>query len=158
MMVNNKLNNLTNNSVWLFTKQDTNFDESFKATKLFSEIDNRENVNIENYFTVNHEKYGINTDRRRMLVIAQLYGLITKTPFYVRGGNYSKEAPTEVFDLYKNLEIGSKEYNTFKTEQLLKIKFHAIIDTANNNKDYNILPIVFIYKVLKILKEKYGIN
>lgn len=158
MMVNNKLNNLTDNSVWLFTKQDTNFDESFKATKLFSEIDNRENVNIENYFTVNHEKYGINTDRHRMLVIAQLYGLITKTPFYVRGGNYSKEAPTEVFDLYKNLEIGSKEYNTFKTEQLLKIKFHAIIDTANNNKDYNILPIVFIYKVLKILKEKYGIN
>ena len=174
MMVNNKLNNLTNNSVWLFTKQDTNFDESFKATKLFSEIDNRENVNIENYFTVNHEKYGINTDRHRMLVIAQLYGLITKTPFYVRGGNYSKEAPTEVFDLemlepfgeknknpifvYKNLKIGSKEYNTFKTEQLLKIKFHAIIDTAQNNKDYNILPIVFIYKVLKILKEKYGIN
>ena len=152
-----KLESLTPGSVWIITKQDIDFDESFKATKLFAEIADKDNTNIENYFTQNHTRYGITSHRHRMLVIAQLYGLITKTPFYVRGGNYSKETPTEVYDLYKNVAIASKEYNVFKTEQLLKIKIHAIIDTSNN-KDYNILPIVFIYKVLKILKEKYGIN
>lgn len=155
---NEKLKNLTPNSVWLFTKQDIDFDESFKATKLFAEIEDKESTNIEKYFKENHSRYNINTDRHRMLVISQLYGLITKTPFFVRGGNYSKEAPTEIYDLYKNCEINSREYNIFKTEQLLKIKFHAIIDTAHNNEDYNILPIVFIYKVLKVLKEKYDIN
>lgn len=153
-----KLNSLNNKSVWIFTKQDTNFDEGFKATKLFAEIPDRENTNIETYFTNNHSRYGINTDRHRILVIPQLYGLITKTPFFVRGGNYSKEAPTETFEVHCQHEIGSKEYNTFKTEQLLKIKFHAIIDTANNNENYNILPIVFIYKVLRTLKDKYGIQ
>lgn len=157
-ITNDKLKSLTPNSVWLFTKQDTDFDESFKATKLFAEIKDKNSTNIEQYFSQNHLKYDINTDRHRMLVISQFYGLITKTPFFVRGGNYSKEAPTEIYDMYKNCEINSREYNVFKTEQLLKIKFHAIIDTAHNNEDYNILPIVFIYKVLKILKEKYGIN
>lgn len=155
---NEKLKNLTPNSVWLFTKQDTDFDESFKATRLFAEIEDKNKTNIEQYFRQYHSKYDINTDRHRMLVMSQLYGLITKTPFFVKGGNYSKEAPTEIYDLYKDCEINSRKYNIFKTEQLLKIKFHAIVDTAHNNEDYNILPIVFIYKVLKILKEKYGIN
>ena len=41
---------------------------------------------------------------------------------------------------------------------MLKIKIHAIIETFNNNSDYNILPIVFIYKVLKVLKDDYGID
>ena len=153
-----KLDSLESNSVWVFTKQDTNFDEAFKAATLFSEIKDKEHTNIENYFTDNHKRYGINTDRHRMLVIPQMYGLITKTPFFVRGGNYADENPTEVFDHSKSLTIGSKEYNVFKTEQLLKIKIHAIIDTANNNSDYNILPVIFIYKVLKTLKDEYGIT
>ena len=153
-----KLDSLESNSVWLFTKQDTDFDQAFKAATLFSEIPSKENTNIEDYFTNNHSRYGITTDRHRMLVIPQLYGLITKTPFFVRGGNYAAENPTEVFDKNKNLTIGSKEYNVFKTEQLLKIKIHAIIDTSNNNSDYNILPIVFIFNVLKVLKDKYNID
>lgn len=152
-----KLAALQSNSVWVFTKQDTDFDEAFKAAILFSEIPDKKRVNIEDYFTVHHSRYGINTDRHRMLVIPQLYGLITKTPFFARGGNYADEKPTEVFERNKRLAIGSKEYNVFKTEQLLKIKIHAIIDTSNNNSDYQILPIVFIYKVLKTLKEQYGI-
>ena len=113
-----KLDSLESNSVWVFTKQDTNFDEAFKAATLFSEIKDKEHTNIENYFTDNHKRYGINTDRHRMLVIPQMYGLITKTPFFVRGGNYADENPTEVFDHSKSLTIGSKEYNVFKTEQI----------------------------------------
>lgn len=153
-----KLDSLESNSVWLFTKQDTDFDQSFKAATLFSEIENKENTNIENYFTQNHSKYGVDTDRHRMLVIPQMYGLITKTPFYVRGGNYAAENATEVFEKNKDLTVGSFEYNVFKTEQLLKIKIHAIIDTTKNNSDYNILPIVFIYKVLKTLKDDFAID
>ena len=153
-----KLESLDEYSCWVFTKQDTDFDEAFKAVKLFSEIPSKETTNIEYYFADNHERYGINTDRHRMLVIPQLYGLLTKTPFFERGGNYANENPTAVFDKHKNLEIGSTEYNIFKTEQLLKIKIHAIIDTSGNNSGYNILPIVFIYKVLKTLKNEYGIS
>ncbi len=153
-----KLDGLEPNSVWVFTKQDTNFEEAFKAATLFAEIPDKEHTNIEDYFTKHHSRYGINTDRHRMLVIPQMYGLITKTPFFVRGGNYADENPTEVFEFSKGFAIGSKEYNIFKTEQLLKIKIHAIIDTANNNHDYNILPVIFIYKVLKTLKDEYGIT
>lgn len=153
-----KLNSLDENSVWIFTKQETDFEESFKATLLFSEIKNKENTNIETYFTLNHSKYGIQTDRHRILVIPQLFGLLTKTPFYTRGGTYNNENCTAVFDALKEFPINSKEYNTLKTEQLLKLKIHAIIDTANNNQDYNILPIVFIYKVLKGLQQKHSIN
>jgi len=153
-----KLDSLESNSVWLFTKQDTDFDQSFKAATLFYEIENKENTNIENYFAANHAKYGVDTDRHRMLVIPQMYGLITKTPFYVRGGNYASENATEVFEKNKDLSIGSAAYNVFKTEQLLKIKIHAIIDTTKNNNDYNILPVVFIFKVLKTLKDEYAIN
>ena len=96
-----KLESLNGNSCWVFTKQDTDFDQAFKAVKLFSEIPDKESINIENYFEKNHSRYGIDTDRHRMLVIPQMYGLLTKTPFYVRGGNYSAENPTEVFDLNK---------------------------------------------------------
>jgi len=156
--INNKLQSLDEKSVWIFTKQETDFDESVKSTKLFSEITDRENVNVEQYFTENHAKYGITTDRHRILVIPQMFGLITKTPFYAKGVFYNEENPTEVFDEIKNYEIGSREYNILKTEQLLKIKIHAIIDTANNNEDYNVFPIIFIYKVLKDLQIKYGIN
>ena len=147
-------NYLQNRSVWVFTKQDTNFDEAIKATRLFANICEDESINIENYFTKHHEEYGINTDRHRILVIPQLFGLMTKTPFYVRGGQYSKERPTEIFDKIKNLQSSDYLYNTIKTEQILKIKIHAIIDTADNNQAYNVLPVLFIYKVLKLLQEQ----
>ena len=145
----NKLQSLKRDSVWLFTKQDTNFEQAYYSSLLFSEIPDKENTNIERYFTDHHERYDINTDRHRVLVISQFYGLITKTPFYSRGGTYNNENCTAVFDAFKGKAVGSKEYNKLKTEQILKLKIHAIIDTANNNEGYNILPIVFIYKVLR---------
>ena len=140
-----KLKELQPNSVWVFTKQETDFDESYKSALLFSEIPNKSLTNIESYFTLNHSSYNIQTDRHRILVIPQFFGLITKTPFYEKGGTYNNENPTAVFDILKTLTLNSKEYNTLKTEQLLKLKIHAIIDTANNNSDYNVLPIIFIY-------------
>ena len=153
-----KLQQLKSNSVWVFTKQETDFDESYKSALLFSEIPDKENTNIEEYFTKNHTRYDIQTDRHRILVIPQFFGMITKTPFYERGGTYNDENPTAIFDIIKAVSPQSKEYNTLKTEQVLKLKIHAIIDTANNNQGYNILPVLFIYKVLRGLKEKYGIT
>jgi len=157
-MANEKLSTLNENSAWVFTKQETDFDESVKSTKLFAEIPNRDTTNVEKYFTDNHAAYGVATDRHRILVIPQMFGLITKTPFYTKGVFYNEENPTEVFDTIKKHPIGSNEYNILKTEQLLKLKIHAIIDTANNNIDYHVLPIIFIYKVLKELQTKYGIK
>ena len=153
-----KLKQLNEWSVWIFTKQETDFDESFKSALLFSEIPSKETTNIENYFTDNHARYGISTDRHRILIIPQFFGLITKTPFYERSGPYNSENPTAVFDAIKNLALNGTEYNVLKTEQILKLKIHAIIDTADNNLQCNILPVVFIYKVLRGLKEKYSID
>lgn len=158
MTANEYLATLTDKSAWVFTKQDTSFEESFKATKLFATVCYTPDINIEQYFATHHNEYDINTDRHRMLVIPQLYGLITKTPFYGRGSQYNKERPTEIFDLIKNEEIGSKLYNKIKTEQILKLKIHSIIDTANNNENYAILPVIFIYKVLKELQIRHGIT
>jgi len=157
-MSNELLDRLHDKSVWAFTKQDTNFEQAVNATRLFADICEREDINIEEYFAKHYAEYDINTDRHRMLVIPQLFGLITKTPFYARGGQYTKERPTEIFDLIKDLEVGSEKYNVIKTEQLLKLKIHAIIDTAGNHEGYNVLPVLFIYKVLRELKEKWNID
>lgn len=161
------LRTLNDKSAWVFTKQETDFDVSVLATKLFSEIPNIEETNVEQYFSEHHSDYEIETDRHRMMVIPQLFGLITKTPFYQRGVQYSKERPTAVFDEFNKLFvdkdgaqviINQNRYNELKTEQILKLKIHAIIDTANNNEDYYVLPVIFIYKVLKDLQLKYEIN
>lgn len=153
-----KLDSLTDSSVWVFTKQSISFDTAFKAVKLLKEMPNRKNGNIKNYFTNNYDRYDIDTNIHRVLVISQLFGLLTKTPLYERGGRYNTEQPTEMFELLNKYSMGSKEYNVLKTEQILKVKIKAIIDTANNNKDWNILPVIFSYKVLKALKEQYNIN
>lgn len=153
-----RLAELRDYSVWIFTKQETNFDEAFKSAKLFDEIPNIENTNIEEYFTENHGRYGIITDRHRSLVISQLYGLITKTPFFSRSGQYRKERTTDAFKELVKYEIGTPKYNELKTEQIIKMKIHAIIDSAGNNENYNILPVVFIFKVLKKLKDEHGIT
>lgn len=161
------LSSLDEKSVWVFTKQETDFDVAFLSTKLFDEIQNRERVNIEEYFKHNHNEYGIATDRHRVLVISQLYGLITKTPFYSRHSRYGNEKPTAIYQKFNNTYVNydnykdffsSEEYKILKTEQILKLKIHAIIDTSNNNEDYNVLPIIFIYKVLKTLKEEHEIS
>jgi hypothetical protein len=153
-----RLSKLKDNSVWVFTKQETDFDEAFKAAKLFSEITNIKKTNIEDYFRENHLRYGIKTDRHRTLVMSQLYGLITKTPFYDKVTQYKNERNTEVFYKISQYNIGSQEYNKLKTEQIIKLKIRAIIDTAGNNTNYKILPVIFVYQVLKKLKNEYGIK
>lgn len=155
------LSNLNEKSVWVFTKQQvSSFDEIIRVVNFFENIPDRENTNIEQYFIEHHMEYGIETNRHRTLVIPQFFGLITKTPFYQRGGQYNKEKPTAVYDKLKTINpmLNLYEYNKIITEQILKFKIHAIIDTANNNEDYNILPVIFIYKVLKELQSKYSIN
>ena len=151
------LNNLNEKSVWVFTKQQvSSFDEIVRVVNFFENIPDREHTNIEQYFAEHHLEFGVETDRHRTLVIPQFFGLITKTPFYQRGGQYNKEKPTAVYDKLKtiNPNLNLYEYNKIITEQILKFKIHAIIDTANNNVDCNILPVIFIYKVLKELQQK----
>ena len=92
-----RLNELDDNSIWIFTKQETDFDEAFKSAKLFDEIPDIENTNVEEYFLANHARYGIVTNVHRALVISQLYGLITKTPFFTRGGQYKSEKNNRCF-------------------------------------------------------------
>ena len=41
---------------------------------------------------------------------------------------------------------------------MLKLKIRAIIDNAGNHIGYNILPVIFIYRVLRDLKDKYDIK
>lgn len=151
------LRTLNEYSVWTFAKQETNFDMCFKAVQLFNDIKDINNIKIENEFFMKHKKYGINTNRHRILSTSQLYGLLTKTPFYKRGTQYKNEKPTNVFYNLNKHQIGSREYNELKTEQIIKFKIRAITDTTENNKDYNVLPVVFIYQVLKKLKDDHEI-
>jgi 5-methylcytosine-specific restriction protein A len=157
MTVEQKLESLKENDVWVFTKQTTDFDESFRMVKLFSDIQDIENVNIEQYFAENHERYGVTTDRHRALVIAQMFGLLTKNKFFTRGDQYKKEKTTAVFEELSKHDIGSTEYNTIKTEQLLKIRIKPIIDTTNEGYDQSILPAIFCFAVLWKIRER-GIN
>ena len=67
------LRTLNDKSAWVFTKQETDFDVSVLATKLFAEIPNIEETNVEQYFSEHHSDYEIETDRHRMMVIPQLF-------------------------------------------------------------------------------------
>ena len=58
-----KLESLDEGSVWRFPKQDVSFDNAFRAAKLFHEIPNKENVNIEEYFEKKYSKTLIYEDR-----------------------------------------------------------------------------------------------
>lgn len=155
--VEQKLASLTQFSAWIFTKQSTDFDDIFKATKLFYDYYETEK-NLETVFQDKFLEYGISTGRHRILIMAQLFGLITKTPFFTRGIQYKNERTTEVFELLKTYNIDSPEYNTLKTEQLLKIRIKPIIDSAEAGYDKVLLPLIFTYQVLKTLKKQYGIN
>ena len=136
--------------VWQFTKQKvTNFDDIFLAAKLFNEWKKSEqSCNLEDFFIEQHHKYGI-TSRHRTLIIGQICGLITKN-----SDIYAKENVTPVFD---ELTYCS-DVNLYKrivTEQLLKIKLPAItVSRQNDNQDErHIFPVIFIYQVLKRLKQ-----
>lgn len=139
--------------VWQFTKQETDFEKIFLSAKLFNEWkQNTQNLSLEEFFIEQHNKYGI-TDRHRTLIIAQLYGLITKN-----SSGYVNENVTPVF---KQLSQNSspETYKSIVSEQLLKIKIPAL--TASRRSDTedirHIFPIIFIYQVLKRLKQ-FSIN
>ena len=136
------------NYVWQFTKQEVDFDKIFLATKLFNEWKNSETeMSPETFFSQQHSKYGI-TDRHRTLIIAQLYGLITKN-----NSTYVKECVTPVFEKLSR-SVDSETYKKIVTEQLLKIKLPALtysrVSGASDVR--HIFPIIFTYQVLKSLK------
>lgn len=109
---NNTLQTLTEKSVWIFTKQETSFDEAYRATLLFSNISDIEATNIETYFSQNAVRFNVSTTNHRMLVMPQFWGLLTKTNFFKRGTPYKKETVTPIFE-YLNSVIDSKQYNLY---------------------------------------------
>lgn len=134
--------------VWQFTKQETDFDKIFLAAKLFNEWKNSsQSVSSEDFFTLQHEKYGI-TDRHRTLIIAQMYGLITK--------NYSTYTKEELTSIFKELNYctDTNIYKKLVTEQFLKIKLPAVTVSRSSDSTISrhIFPVIFIYQVLKKLK------
>ena len=139
-----KLESLTQKSIWTFAKQETSFDNVFKAACIFASISHPENENIEEYF-LQHDFNGFRCNHR-MLSSAQLFGLVTKT-----SNRYNQESVTPVFRELRKYPIGSDEYNTIKTEQLLKIKMSAIIDRNDNTNTHHILPVFYIFDVLYAL-------
>jgi len=153
-----KLESLDEGSVWRFPKQDVSFDNAFRAAKLFHKIPNKGNVNIEDYFEKNYKKYGINWYRHRVLAISQMYGLLTKSNFYKSSPPYSKEKTTSVFALMNRYKIGEYEYNILKTEQILKIKMKAIIDTTKYCERWNIFAVLYVYYILNTLQELHSIK
>ena len=145
--VEEKLSSLTKSSVWYFAKQDTNFDNAFKAVEIFDKIPDRHNTNIEDYYNTHGAEYGFHSNHRA-LSVAQMYGLLSKANPFERGRRYNTETPTPVFYVLKQYQVGSEKYNAIKTEQLLKLRMSAITDSRNEAGLYKINPILFAFEVL----------
>lgn len=145
--VEEKLSSLTKSSVWYFAKQDTNFDNAFKAVEIFDKIPDRHNTNIEDYYKTHGAEYGFDSNHRA-LSVAQMYGLLSKANPFERGSRYNTETPTPVFYVLKQYQVGSEKYNAIKTEQLLKLRMSAITDSRNEAGLYKINPILFAFEVL----------
>ena len=145
--VEEKLSSLTKSSVWYFAKQDTNFDNAFKAVEIFDKIPDRHNTNIEDYYNTYGTEYGFHSNHRA-LSVAQMYGLLSKANPFERGSRYNTETPTPVFYVLKQYQVGSEKYNAIKTEQLLKLRMSAITDSRNEAGLYKINPILFAFEVL----------
>lgn len=158
MTIKQKLASINGFNVWAFTKQNTDFEDAYRAAKLFNEMPSTTTVNLETYFAQNYSRYGISTNRHRVLIIAQMYGLITKTPFFGRGTSYKNEKVTQVFDELDKYPIGSDEFNTIKTEQMIKLRVEAIIDNAGSRSSFAVLPVIFSFLVLWKLKTEKNID
>ena len=144
----NKMTDYGDGYVWLFTKQETEFSKVLSATKLFNEWSQRNNTdtNLEEYFKDN-SRFFDTTDVHRVLVISQLYGLLTKHAL-----SYKNEKVTPIF--HKIINSNSvDEYNILLSEQLLKIKLRSITDRNSLVEKRLVFPIVFIYQVLRKLKD-----
>lgn len=145
--VEQKLSSLTKSSVWYFAKQDTNFDNAFKAVEIFNEIPDRQNTNIEEYYNTHGDEYSFHSNHRA-LSVAQMYGLLSKATPFERGSRYNTETPTPIFYVLKQYPVGSREYNAIKTEQLLKLRMSAITDSRTEAGLYKINPVLFSFEVL----------
>ena len=113
-IINNRIQSLNEKSVWSMTKQSSSFDDAFKAVLIFEDYKASVSSNLENYFYEHHDDHNLETNRHRVLIMSQAFGLLTKTPPFEKG-KYENEEPTKVFYELKKYEIGSEQYNMLKT-------------------------------------------
>ena len=151
MDIKEKINGLTGKSIWYFAKQETSFDKVFKACLL---IDKYSDEPINEIFEKYAEANGVGSNYR-VLSVAQLFGLLTKTnPFQKYGSSYDKEELTPVFYSLKSAGMGSATYELIKAEQVLKIRMRAVTDSTDNIVDFAIYPLLFACEVLWNLHKK----
>lgn len=150
--IEDKLASLNATSVWYFAKQDTNFDNAFKAVQIVEELGQQWSNDGTTAWSIRAASKGLDSNHR-ILSVAQLLGLLTKNnPF--EKSQYKSEIPTPMYRAISRYAIGSPEYNALKTEQLLKLRMNAITDTRPESADYNIAPVLFSYEVFWRLKAK----
>ena len=150
--IEEKLASLNATSVWYFAKQDTNFDNAFKAVQIVDELGQQWEDDGTTAWSTKAASKGLDSNHR-ILSVAQLLGLLTKNNPFGKS-QYKSETPTPVYRAISRYAIGSPEYNALKTEQLLKLRMNAITDTRPESADYNIAPVLFTYEVLWRLKAK----
>lgn len=150
--IEEKLASLNATSVWYFAKQDTNFDNAFKAVQIVDELGQQWEDDGTTAWSTKAASKGLDSNHR-ILSVAQLLGLLTKNNPFGKS-QYKNETPTPVYRAISRYAIGSPEYNALKTEQLLKLRMNAITDTRPESADYNIAPVLFTYEVFWRLKAK----
>lgn len=157
MTTEEKFKSLNPKSAWSYTKQIANYNELFLSSKLFDEIPDRKHTNVEQYFLANFKKYGIATNRHRILAIAQMFGLITKERYFSRGSSsYSEEEVTPIFELLKTAD--SDGFKKIMSEQLIKLRIKAITDTTSYRDNYYVYPFLFLFLVMWKLDADYGVK
>ena len=150
--IEEKLAGLNATSVWYFAKQDTNFDNAFKAVQIVDELGQQWEDDGTTAWSTKAASKGLDSNHR-ILSVAQLLGLLTKNNPFGKS-QYKSETPTPVYRAISRYAIGSPEYNALQTEQLLKLRMNAITDTRPESADYNIAPVLFTYEVFWRLKAK----
>ena len=150
--IEEKLASLNATSVWYFAKQDTNFDNAFKAVQIVDVLGQQWEDDGTIAWSTKAASKGLDSNHR-ILSVAQLLGLLTKNNPFGKS-QYKSETPTPVYRAISRYAIGSPEYNALKTEQLLKLRMNAITDTRPESADYNIAPVLFTYEVFWRLKAK----
>ena len=150
--IEEKLASLNATSVWYFAKQDTNFDNAFKAVQIVDELGQQWEDDGTTAWSTKAASKGLDSNHR-ILSVAQLLGLLAKNNPFGKS-QYKSETPTPVYRAISRYAIGSPEYNALKTEQLLKLRMNAITDTRPESADYNIAPVLFTYEVFWRLKAK----
>ena len=139
--------------VWSFTKQNAHSQNVINSVKLFEDwkYTSANTISLKDYYEQNAQYYGI-FKNHRSLIIAQFLGLLT-----CDYPTYEKEETTQVFNAIVS-ESEQENLNKIITEQILKFKVTQITGRGEREITHNVYPVIFIYQVLKILKDKYHIN